>query len=437
MAHNWLWLFLLAVCALGAWSFYRAIFRPLGDLGRMIRALARGQRPSTFVIRGASYFSRLASDIESVADEQSRLKKQTAEEHFNLKAILSSMVEGVMVVDTNHVILQVNDSFGKLFELTESPLGKTVLRTLRDASIEEIVRSALRSGQLQTREISPIHQSPQTAYHFAVSAMPLKSPEGETGGVVVVCHDISRLRQLEDIRREFVANVSHELRTPLSIFSGYLENLIDNPAIPRKELLSSLEIMEKHSRRLNALLEDLLALARLEARSEKLEPVPIHPEKFLREIVNDWKRKLEQKKIALTLDLPADLLPFTADTVLMERVLNNLMDNAVKYTGEGGRMTISARSSGPVTTITVRDTGLGIPAHDLPHVFERFYRVEKARSREAGGTGLGLSIVKHIVGLHGGAVSAESAYGEGTAITISLPGELPRPEEIQTPEGGG
>ena len=262
----------LGFCVVAAWLCYRALFRPIGDLASIIRALQRGERPSTFVVRGPGYFARLASGLETVADEQSRIRKQAAEEHFNLNAILSSMVEGVMVVDTGHTIRLVNRSFGRLFDLTASPLGKTVLRALRDASIEEIVRSALQTGQLQTREVSPIHQSPQTAAHFAVSAMPLKGAEGKTDGVVVVCHDISRLRQLEDIRREFVANVSHELRTPLSIFRGYLENLIDNPAVPRKELLSSLEIMEKHSHRLNALLEDLLALARLESQNERLNP---------------------------------------------------------------------------------------------------------------------------------------------------------------------
>ncbi|SRR5579862_90677 len=418
-------LFLLALCAAGAWAFYVAWLRPLGDLERLIQALARGEQPPTFVIRGASWFARLASHIENLAGEQSRLKRQAAEEHFNLAAILSSMVEGVMVVDTGHVIRLVNDSFVTLFEVTGSPLGKTVLRALREASLEEIVRGALQSGRLQTGEISPLHQPPNAAARwFIVSAMPLKNAEGETGGAVVVCHDISRLRQLEDMRKEFVANVSHELRTPLSIFRGYLENLIDNPAVPRKELLGSLEIMEKHSRRLNALLEDLLTLARLESRREKLDLAAINPAEFIREIVNDWKRNMDQKKIGLALELPPGLRPFQGDAVLLERVLNNLLDNAIKYTAEGGTMTISAESAPEWTKISVRDTGVGIPARDLPHIFERFYRVEKARSREAGGTGLGLSIVKHIAELHGGGVSAESVYGEGTVITVSLPRDL-------------
>ncbi len=422
MASYWLLPFLFALLLLGIW-LWRSVLRPVGDMSSIIRALANGERPPTFIIHGSRSFARMASDLESIAGEQSRLRKQAAEERFNLNAILSSMVEGVMVVDTGHVIQLVNESFEKLFELTGNPLGKTALRAVRDASIEEIVRSALQSGQLQTREISPMHQPPQAAAHFSVSAMPLRSPEGNTAGVVVVCHDISRLRQLEDIRREFVANVSHELRTPLSIFRGYLENLIDNPAVPRKELLSSLEIMEKHSHRLNALLEDLLALARLESQRERLEPVAIDPGKFLDEIANDWKMKLDQKKIAVALDLQDGLLPFMADTLLMERVLHNLIDNAIKYTPEAGRITLSAASAGASTQITVRDTGMGIPANDLAHIFERFYRVEKGRSREAGGTGLGLSIVKHIIGLHGGVVTAASTYGEGTAITIALPRE--------------
>ena len=425
MDGSWLWLIPLAALAASIAYGYCLFVRPLHDLREALERVARGERPATFVLRGADVFGTLGSSIEAIANEQSRLRKQAAEGNFNLQAILSSMEEGVMVVDTAHMIHLVNESFCKLFGISISPLQKTVLRALRDASVEEIVRTTLETGVLQTREISPVHQSrEETVRHFAVSAVPLKNPEGETSGVVVVLHDISRLRQLEEIRREFVANVSHELRTPLSIFSGYLENLIDNPARPRKELLATFEIMEKHSHRLNALLYDLLTLARLESKRELIEPVSIRPAPFLRQIANDWKMKLDGKKISLTLDVPQDLPSFTADSMRMEQILNNLIDNAIKYTPEGGSISIAAHCDPDSMTIRVADSGIGIPARDIPHIFERFYRVEKARSRDAGGTGLGLSIVKHIVSLHGGTVLAESAYGKGTTITFSIPREL-------------
>ncbi len=431
----WLWLLTLAVLAVGGAYAYSLFLRPLRDLEDALGRVSRGERPLTFVLGGADVFGRLGSSIEAVANEQARLRKQAEEGSFNLQAILSSMEEGVMVVDTEHVIHLVNQSFCKLFGIVGSPLQKTVLRALRDASVEEIVRSTLQAGVLQTREISPVHQSrEEIPRHFAVSAVPLLGQGGVISGVVVVLHDISRLRQLEEIRREFVANVSHELRTPLSIFSGYLENLIDNPARPRKELLATFEIMEKHSRRLNALLYDLLTLARLESKRELLEPESIRLAPFLRQIASDWKMKLEQKKITLALNIPQETASFTADSLRMEQILNNLIDNAIKYTPEGGSIRIDTLCNEDSVTIRVEDSGIGIPARDLPHIFERFYRVEKARSRDAGGTGLGLSIVKHIVSLHGGSVQAESSPGKGTAITFVIPREFPLDPDATNPE---
>ncbi len=332
--------------------------------------------------------------------------------------MLASMAEGVMVVGADHTIRLVNDSFHKLFDLKSDPLGSSVLGVLREASIEELIRDTLQSGAARTRQITPVHQGQRC---FAVSAVPLRDSGGHISGVVSVFHDVSRLRQLEDIRREFVANVSHELRTPLSIFHGYLENLLDEPDMPREELAGILQILKRHSLRLNALLEDLLTLARLESRDDKLDLSEIRFEAFLGVLLKDWQPKLAEKKIKLKLQIEKDLPPLIADGFRLEQVLGNLLDNAIKFTPAQGAITICASAGETQFTIRVEDTGVGIPPPDLPHVFERFYRVEKARSREAGGTGLGLSIVKHIIALHGGTVEAESVFGKGTAIILHLP----------------
>jgi len=257
---------LAALLPAGIW--YWKFNRHWRHLDRVISDLAAGKQPASFVFHRSSRFGSLAHKLEFLADEQRLFRKRIEEEKFNFEAILTSMVEGVMVADNEHVIRMVNNSFSKLFALKANPLGQTVLGALREASIEELVRETLSSGQPQAREVSPPHQ-PQS--HFAASAVPLRDEHGKINGVVGVFHDISRLRQLEEMRREFVANVSHELRTPLSIFHGYLENLLDNPGMPRAEMESTLSIMRKHSLRLNALLEDLLTIARLESRREKLE----------------------------------------------------------------------------------------------------------------------------------------------------------------------
>ena len=198
--------------------------------------------------------------------------------------------------------------------------------------------------------------------------------------VVNVFHDITRLRQLEEIRREFVANVSHELRTPLSIFQGYLETLMDAPEMEKAELTQILQVMSRHSQRLNALLEDLLTIARLESRQESLDRVELLLPPFLEQIGQDWQGKFSEKKVRLIMNAPADLLPLRVDPFRFEQVLNNLLENALKYTAEAGCITISASQADGATEVSVEDTGIGIPAADLPHIFERFYRVEKARS---------------------------------------------------------
>jgi two-component system phosphate regulon sensor histidine kinase PhoR len=245
--------------------------------------------------------------------------------------------------------------------------------------------------------------------------------ETSQSGAVMIFRDISRLKRLEEVRREFVANVSHELRTPLSIFHGYLENLVDTPNMSREEQAEIFAIMDKHSQRLHALLEDLLILARLESRHDELRCEEIALPAFIQGVCEDWKAKMKKKQIRLSIDVPPNLPPLAADPMRLEQVFNNLLENALKYTEANGEIRILAAERTGGLELRVEDTGIGIPPADLPHIFERFYRADKARSREMGGTGLGLSIVKHIVQSHGGSVDAESKYGSGTAIILTWP----------------
>jgi two-component system phosphate regulon sensor histidine kinase PhoR len=238
---------------------------------------------------------------------------------------------------------------------------------------------------------------------------------------VVVFHDITRIKQLEVVRQDFVANVSHELRTPLAIFRGYLETLADNPEMPREEVQRILETMKRHSDRLNALVEDLLILTRLESRLMEVEFSTIRIDAFFRQLVRDWGNRTNAGAVDIAVEMPDDLPTLDADALRLEQVMFNLLENAVAYSNPPRRVVLSAALQEGRMEMRVADNGIGIPPSDLPHVFERFYRVDKGRSRMSGGTGLGLSIVKHIVQSHGGTVHAESEVGKGTTIVLRLP----------------
>jgi two-component system phosphate regulon sensor histidine kinase PhoR len=240
-------------------------------------------------------------------------------------------------------------------------------------------------------------------------------------GAVLLFRDVTQLRQVEEMRRDFVANVSHELRTPLSIFRGYLETLLEHPQQPPGELLRILEVMERHSDRLNALVEDVLSLARLESPEAELDASDIDVGEFLGVIVKDWETRLAAKELRAEVELAPGLALLHADEGRLQEVIYNLLDNAVKYSPAGGVITLRAAMEGECMRLSVSDQGRGIPAADVPRVFERFYRADKARSRALGGTGLGLSIVKHIAQLHGGRVEAASEVGRGTTISVLLP----------------
>ena len=416
---GWISGWLVAVVLVGAWILaQRRMARHWRHLVQLLSELSNGRAPESFVFRDGGRFAQLTGTLEKLANEQRLLREQVSLDAFNLRTILASMEEGVMVVDAQHILRLANPSFRQLFDLKADPLGQSVLRTLRETAFEELVTSALKTGEPQSREITMSVAKPPR--HFAVHAVPMRDQAGGPG-VVTIVRDISRLKQLEDVRREFVANVSHELRTPLSIFHGYLENLLDAPTMPRKEQAEILEILRKHSCRLNALLEDLLTIARLESRHEELEKERLNLGDLLRGATADWAGKVREKKLTLTVEASRDLPAVWADPLRLEQVLNNLLENAVKYTNEGGQICLRAAAFGDHVELRVEDTGSGIPPADLAHIFERFYRADKARSREQGGTGLGLSIVKHIVQLHGGTVTAESSYGKGTAIILRLP----------------
>lgn len=387
-------------------------------------ALSTGEAVPSLEFLHTGFFAPLSHSVERTAHELARLRQGMRDEAYSLKTVLESMEEGVMVVDSRHTLRLVNPSFLTLFRMARSPLGLSVLESLREPELQEMIAGVLRNNAPQSCDFA--RQEKGRVQHFTAHAVPMADARSGLNALVIF-RDVSRLKQLEDVRKEFVANVSHELRTPLAIFRGYVETLLDAPDMDHDDLTGILKVLKRHSDRLNALVEDLLILARLESRHEELRIEPIAMEPFCSTIVRDWKAKVGAKEVELSLNVQASLPDLPADPLRLEQVLSNLLDNALKYTPRGGQIFIRVAREEEYFLVSVEDTGSGIPPADLPHIFERFYRADKARAREQGGTGLGLSIVKHIVQSHGGTVRAESTHAKGTKIILTFPANTPAP----------
>ncbi|PYI49546.1 MAG: PAS domain-containing sensor histidine kinase, partial [Verrucomicrobia bacterium] len=291
-----------------------------------------------------------------------------------------------------------------------------LLEIVRDATLDRVINDAFDHGGPVRSELT------LDGSQIELHAVATRNQAGEITGVLVLFHDITELKKIDQVRRDFVANVSHELRTPLSILRGYIETLLDSPETSRKELSRILGVMERHSKRLDLLAQDLLTLAQLESVNPNLQLGNVDLSNLFGEVVRDWEKKLVPKQLSVIVDVPPDLPTVPADRVRLQEALYNLLDNAVKYSPEHGEIRLTARQRDEEIVLSVRDSGIGIGKEDLPRIFERFYRADKARTAEnIRGTGLGLAIVKHVAHLHGGHVEAESELGKGTTIRVVLP----------------
>lgn len=399
---------------------WRRWVSPWRNAEELIEAIADDRKPRTFLLSGNQRVRRMGLALEKLFNRQHELIEQVREQEFSVQAILGAMPDGFIVLDDQHRIRMMNPAFARLFEIGGAQTGAALLEIVRDATIHRAVSEMLRSGEVQSESMR-LTQKSGAAFEIEVTALPFREESEGGPGAVVLFRDITRLRRMEEVRRDFVANVSHELRTPLSIFRGYLETLLENPKQPPAELLRIFEVMEKHSDRLNLLVEDVLSLAQLEEPGVRLVFTEIYVPDFLAAILRDWEKRFAAKRLRSSLDAPADLPMLAADENRLREIVYNLLDNAVKYSRPEGGVRLKAERAGDCLRLAISDQGIGIPARDLPRIFERFYRADKARGGEAGGTGLGLSIVKHIAELHGGSVAAESEIGSGTTISVMLP----------------
>ena len=399
--------------ALTAWRKWIA---PWEEVEELVVEIGRGERPSTFLIDGGVQAQRIGLRLEKVSADLQQLNKQIAKRESGMQTIFSAMHDALLVVDSNRHVILANDMFRKLFGLPEISEGTTLLEIVRDATLDRVIEDALARGGPVRSELA------LDGSQVELDAVAMRNNAGEITGAMVLFHDITELKKIDQVRRDFVANVSHELRTPLSILRGYIETLRDSPETSREELSRILSVMERHSKRLDLLAEDLLTLAQLESANPNLQLDDVDLSSFFGELIRDWEKKLANKQLNVTVDVAPDLPTIRADRGRLQEALYNLLDNAVKYSREHGEITLVARRRDQQIVLSVSDNGIGISKDDLPRIFERFYRVDKARTPEnIRGTGLGLAIVKHIAQLHGGHVEAESELGKGTTIRVVLP----------------
>lgn len=414
------WVAALAVAAAVGFLYFEAV-RPARRLREALRRLAaKDFRP--FILPPSTFFFRRATrDVRAITELLQQLDRQIADEGLSLRGILSSMVEGVLIADRSQRIRLTNEALVKLFDLPGSPVNRTVLEVFRKHELHQAIEAALRQGDPQRIELVAGSGASQMHFEAYVAGLTPK-PHSRPMAALVVFHDVTKVHHLEAMRREFLANVSHEFRTPLAIINGYVETLLDGALEDRDMAVRALHSMHKNVRRLSLLIDDLLTISRIEDRAKLLELGQGDLRGALDHVLEHLEPNLVERDAKIEIDWPADARHAEIDARRIEQVFSNLLGNALRY-GDPHELVIqiTARRDGGDIEIAFRDNGPGIPYDDQPHIFERFYRVHKDRSRDAGGTGLGLSIVRSIVEGHGGTVWVESTPGAGACFRVRLP----------------
>jgi two-component system phosphate regulon sensor histidine kinase PhoR len=374
-------------------------------------------------VRGgeAGDWDRLRAETNNLIEEVTRLQQQGSDRLAQLEATLGSLQEAVLIVDADNYVLLANQAFAAIFPRAQDILHQRMETALRSVPFLEYVET-VRAGRAAPQQEFEFTEG-ENAVWLEVTGTLVAPPAGERGPwALFVLHDITRQKRLENIRKDFVANVSHELRTPLSVIKGYVETLVDGHRdMPLEDRERFLQTVQRHTDRLHSILQDLLTLSRLESNDPGLRREPVDLPGLAGRLVAEFRERPAANGHRITLVADPAAGAVEGDALKLTQVFENLLDNAIKYTPPGSQIDVQVRRIGAEIEVGVRDNGPGIPPADLPRLFERFYRVDKGRSREQGGTGLGLSIVKHIVQLHGGRVWVESVPGKGAAFFVALP----------------
>jgi two-component system phosphate regulon sensor histidine kinase PhoR len=408
----------LAMLAAG-WIIARRAARPVAEVAAAASRLASGDLDTPLP-------SSDVGELATLADSLGRLRRQLVERGLTIgrqdtqqEAVLGSMIEGVLAVDASRRVVSLNRAAGEVLGVDPAgALGRPVQEVVRNADLRRFALEALQRGGPVEDDI--VLRAARDRV-LRVRGMPLRDPSG-AGGAVVVVEDITDIRRLENVRRDFVANVSHELKTPVASIKGFVETLLDGRAEDPADRERFLAIVARQADRLGAIIDDLLALSRIEQAEEagNLPTAPVRVADLLGTVMLECRPRAEGRSIVLEAECPSDLRA-QVNAPLLEQALINLVDNAIKYSDPGRPVRISGGARDGGLELAVRDEGAGIEPEHLPRLFERFYRVDKGRSRKLGGTGLGLAIVKHIAQAHGGSVTVESMPGQGSTFRILLP----------------
>ncbi|ABL00750.1 ATP-binding protein [Pelobacter propionicus] len=395
----------------------RVTSRPLREMAEVAARIGRDGEYSRIPVASQDEIGALASVLNDMAERIDAQMHGLDAEKTRLDAILRGMGEGVMVASADGAITLVNPAFRKMFAMTDGVEGKKLIEVCRNPDLQAAFHDLARCGGELSREIRIQPGDVTLLTHWVPLAM-----DGAGQGVVAVFHDITDMKHVEEMRRDFVANVSHELRTPVSVIKGYAETLMQNDMLVSEPEHATrfVEIIRRHAERLTTLINDILTLSCLEARNSALELNAMDVGTTIAKSCALLAPRAAEKKICLHNEVGNNLPRTLVDQGRLEQVLVNLIDNAVKYTPEGGTIRLFAEQGETFLRISVQDSGIGIPPRDLPRIFERFYRVDEGRSREQGGTGLGLAIAKHIVQLHGGELTVTSTPGKGSTFSFTL-----------------
>ena len=397
------------IALIGAFLISNSVVRPIKNLTLAARKVASGDFGVRVFLKTKDELRVLADSFNRMNEEMGKMFSELGQQKEELKSIIDSLQEGLLVLDKQGRVIRSNESFRKIIG-NQAVEGKLYWEIMRNPRLAELLKNADGKKGKFVEELTLGDRV------FICSVAPLEGGEG----TVSIFYDITEIKKIEKVKKDFVSNVSHELRTPLTSIKGYAETLRNEvDTVPGKKYL---ETIERNTDRLINIVNDLLLLSNLEEKAVlELEDVDLRD--FLENVIKIFDQRLKDKRLSLVVDLKENLPTIKADSFKLEQMMLNLLDNAIKYT-DHGEIAVSAGVQENRVRIQVRDTGIGIPKENIPRIFERFYVVDKSRSRKSGGTGLGLSIVKHIVFLHQGTIGIESIPSEGTTVTVTLPADL-------------
>lgn len=413
--------FFVALLASGiCWYISRRISLPIEKMKRGAEMFADGELDHRLALPDTVELAGLAVTMNQMARQLKKRVEEITRQRNRIEAVLSSMTEGVIATDLEQKVIRINDAASQMFNLPQPHIqGRQIVEVIRHDAFDKCLAATLSTGKIGEVDIT-VQKEGEIILHIICS--PLLGADNRRIGCLVVINDVTRVRQLENVRRDFATNVSHEIKTPLTAIKGFVETLVSGDLESRDDIDHFLGIIEKNVNRLTAVINDLIRLSKIEKRSElnQIELALAKVHNVIANAVGLCSKRMEEKQIKVHVDCKTDLKA-KMNSTLLEQACVNLLDNALKYSDENSSVTIEVVQTDGEIQIRFKDQGMGIPARHLPRLFERFYRVDKARSRKLGGTGLGLAIVKHIAQAHKGRVTVDSMPGKGSTFTLHLP----------------